>query len=646
MKKNKKLLNIFIILLGAIIVVLLFYMKFYKNNNPEKEITFKILDDEIDLRIDDTKMINYSISDDSLHIDWLSSNDSVKVNSNGEITALDYGLATITGIIEYKDKRISSFCYVNPYSGDIGVSIDKASVPYDYILMKPNSEYDLPFSITPENAYISSIDYHIGNTDIIEVKDKKIISKNPGKTTLQVYVNDSLYFATTVKVDASVETNHTVSKVESVTINNIGVMEMGETKTLSYEVVPKDGLVNEEVWESSNEDIITVKDGVLEAKNVGLVNIYLTINGKIKTFTQVKVESSKEDIIIDSNPKTLIRIGERTNINAHINLANINDDIYYWSHYPNKAKIENGVITGVDNGSTEISLSISNGKRKVYTINVLPKNGVINGTANLWGYKSLNSKVPVLADSSFYQSLAQKGIGVISGNSYLITSSNENYTYDISSSVLSVNNKRIKLRIYYPKVDDLSTLNTLVYMGGRGETNFEGAFNDIKNDPSLIKSGGIVALLAEGNNTSFDGESGAYVTKFLKAITKQKSGVKNSILGFSDGAHQVLNAAYKENYDKIIIFSGYADGARLVENAKNSEVILIIASNDGNYSQAKSTLNNMVTNGYKNVTFVSNGNDLSSFSNRALIINPGNLMKNGHYSINVINSGIIEYAND
>ena len=98
--------------------------------------------------------------------------------------------------------------------------------------------------------------------------------------------------------------------------------------------------------------------------------------------------------------------------------------------------------------------------------------------------------------------------------------------------------------------------------------------------------------------------------------------------------------------EEIIVFSGYVDGAGGLENAKNSEVMFIIAPSDGNYSQAQTALWNMRA-GYKNVTIMSIGSDMATkFSSHFLVINPGSLMKNGHLSENVLLSGIIEYAND
>ena len=131
----------------------------------------------------------------------------------------------------------------------------------------------------------------------------------------------------------------------------------------------------------------------------------------------------------------------------------------------------------------------------------------------------------------------------------------------------------------------------------------------------------------------------------MKAITKQKSGMKNSILGFSDGAHRVTDAAKLEKYDRMVIFSGYVNYVEY-PNAKDSEIIFMIASKDGNYRSIPSNLNNMRKYGYKNVTVVTNGTNLSRYTSDYLIIDPGSLLRNGHLSINVLNSKIIEYLND
>ena len=642
MKKNKKSVNIIIITISAIIVVLLCYFLFFN----KQEIRFNINESIINLKIGEKKRIEYSINNNDVIIEWSSNSDSVTIDNNGNIIANDYGNAIITGTIRDNDEIVSSNCTVIPYSGEIGVKLENVDLPFGYFLMMPNSEMDLSFTTTPENAYINSIDYTIDDESIAEAKNQKIISKNPGSTSITTRFNNSVDVIRNIKVDEKATSNGIVKEVEEIAFKeeNI-VMEVGEVKTLEYVVTPEDSYIANVEWSSSDDSIAMVYNGKIQAINIGNAEITLTINGKKITNT-IRVKSDNSEIKIDYNPKLVIKVNENTSIKAHIDPININDTITYKSSNPSVASVENGVIKGISQGSTQITMSISNGKSKTYTIKVLPLTGRIDGTSVFWGYKSLNSKTPVLATASFFQKLAQNGVGTLQDNKYIINSSGQTYTFSIDSEILSVSKKNIKLRIYYPDGVDLSTTNTLVYMGGRGETNFYGVFSDIKKDPSIIKNGGIVALIAEGNKTSFDGESGAYVTKFLKAITKQKSGVKNSILGFSDGAHQVYHAAKTEVYDRIVIFSGYVDIYNIFENAKNTEIMFMIGSNDGNYSQAKVALNNLIKAGFKNLTMVSMGSDLTRYESNALVINPGKLMKNGHLSENVLNSGIIEYLND
>lgn len=642
-KKKSNYLNYLIILISAIIVVLLCYSIFHK----EKTIIFNITKENIEVKFGEKKKIEYEISNDELVIEWSSNNDNVIVNSDGELVANKYGTSIITGVIKTDEETISDTCVVSSYNGEIGVKIEDITVPEGYLLMKSNSEYEIPFNIVPSNAYVSSIDYYYTNENIVIVDNGKIIAKNVGETILSIIVNKQMTNKILIKVVNDIKENGFFKLIDSIILdeNNI-VLEIGSTKLLSYDISPRNSYIDYVEWTSSDEDIVTVDEGNITGVNVGEATIKLKVND-VYTTANVKVQASKADIKIDYNPKTVIRIGESTTIKASINPANVNYSVTYKSSNPSVVSVNNGVITGLSSGVANVTLSIGNGKSKTYTIYVLAKNGNVSGNGNLWGYKSLNAKTPILANQAFFQKLAANGIGIFQNGLYVINSAGIKYTYDINASLLQVNGKSIKVRIYYPQGEDLSTLNTLTYMGGRGETNFGGAFADLNKNPSIMKSAGILTLVAEGNNTSFDGDSGAYATLFTKAITKQKENVKNSILGFSDGAHKVMHASNKMKYDKIIVFSGYTDGVNNLNNAKNSEVFFIIATRDGNYSQAQSALRHMKESGYTNVTVISNGSDMAKlFSDKFLVINPGSSMKNGHLTENVLLSGIIEYAND
>lgn len=517
----------------------------------------------------------------------------------------------------------------------------------------------LSLIITPQNASNTKVTWTSSNPEVATVTQSgKVNAISAGTTTITVksYNNKTTSCVVTItKKDNPIVV--TSSQNESVNYSsNEEKLDFIAAKQAQGSVKYK--IISQVNSENKNVNIFSIKKSskpiinVLSKAPVGkyTVTIRATAAGNDMYKSgykdiKITVTIAKIEIEVDNHPKTIIKVGESTTVRAHLS-NNVSGKIVYKSSNNDIATVENGVIIGKKQGNVQITLSYGNSKTKTYSIKVLPSKGAITGSGGIWGYTSLNAKTPVPADINFYKKLVQNGIGVIKNNQYIISSSGVQFSYNISTEILSVSNKRIRLRLYYPSGVDLSTTNTLVFMGGRGETNFGGLFREIKDNPSIVKNGGILALIAEGN-TSFDGASGAYVTKFIKAITKQKTGVKNSILGFSDGAHNVMDGLRLENYDRIVVFSGYADYINTLENAKNSEIMIIIAPNDSNYLQAKSTINNMRNYGFKNATIISNGTELpNAYGSTYLVITPGNIMKNGHFTENILLSRIIEYLND
>ena len=519
--KNKRIGTInSLIIVGSILIIGLFcYVLFFLN---KEKTYFKLVDNNIKLKIGSTRKLNYFLGDEDLEIEWSSNNDSVTVSDNGEITANNYGTAIITGKVKNQEVYFDT-CEVTTYSGDVNISLKNIVLPGEYLLMKPNSNFDFSFAIEPNNAYITSINYSIGDENTAIIEDNKIISKNIGETSLVLNVNHQINKELLIKVTSEIEDNKLLPKITSASLGNEITMKKGETKELSLELEPIDGYVENVKWFSSDERIISVDKGIVNAKENGEAIIKAIINDLVEAKIKIVVNVDNADIIVSYYPKKLLKRGEKSIIRANVTS---NENISYKSINPLIVNTTNEIITGVNVGSTEVSLSINNGKTKTFAINVLPQNGTINGSANLWGYESLNDKIPVYADLTFFQQLSQKGIGLLQNNSYMISYENNNFVYDINSNILSVNNKLMKVRIFYPKEVDLSITNTLTFMGGRGETDFDGLFKKIKESPSIVKNPGILILVAEGNkNISFDGDVGAYATMFVKALTKQKNNV-------------------------------------------------------------------------------------------------------------------------
>ena len=647
MKKNQNF-KIILIIMCLMLIVLAFY--YYFSSDTKKEIQFVFNETKLNLKIGETKKIDYTLNDPELKIVWSSNNDRiVSVDNNGIIKGINYGNATIIGKISYDDMIITNKCVINVYTGDVNVSLQQIDVLEGDLLMMPNSEYDIPFTIIPSNSYITSLEYIVGDENVIKVENDKVISKSVGVTTLSIIVNNQYQNEIVVCVENDAKENKIIKRIESVQLDeNDLTLKPGDTKTLSYTIKPFNAYVKSIKWESSDSNVVSIDDGEIKALKSGEATIKLIVNDSIESTIDVNVLVEATSIKIDKYPKTVIKVGEKTTISSHIVPTNASDKtITYRSSNPSVVSVNNGIITGVNSGSSTITLTTINGKTASVTVNVLPSKGIINGTGNLWGYKSLNTKSLIRADVNFFRKLAQSGKGTLQGNVYTYKSSDISFTYYIDTDLLAANNARIKVRIYYPENEDLSTLNTFTYMGGDGEKNFYGLFSQIEKDKSIIKGSGIVILVAEGNNTSFDQYAGIYATKFVQSIINQKSTSHNAIAGFSTGGTKVMGAANLHNYDRVIVFSSYYNWASMAEKLKNKEVMFYVPSKDHLYQQAKTTLNDMRKSGYKNVTIVTNSTELANiFKNDFLVINPGQLMLTGHLSENVIRSGLFQYANE
>ena len=523
------------------------------------------------------------------------------------------------------------------------------------VSMKVGEEKSLNYTLSGEYT----ISWYSSNNNVAVVEDGVVKALTSGSTIITgtITINGnvrSISCSVTVLDDTKEEKPKEVEKpteegikLEKVIIKSSTVnVTIGDTKKIEYRIEPEDATITSINWESSDTSIATVTDGNVKGLKEGLATVTLTINKDFIGKVNINVTSKTSDVTINSYPKVLIRVGESTSVSAKT--VPSGGDITYKSSNTSVATVDsNGKIVGKGAGSTKINLS-AGGKDKTIDINVLPKKGLINGSGNLWGYKSLNAKKHVRAGTNYFKKLADSGRGTLSGNTYKLSDGSDNYTYYIDRSMLVANGRSVMLRIYYPENTDLSTSNTLTYMGGDGEMTFHGLFGSIEKDISIIdNNGGIVILVAEGNNTEFNQYVGVLSTKFVQACVKQKSGVRNSIIGFSTGGTKVMGAANLHNYDRVIVFSSYYNWAGTANNLKNKEIMFYIPNGDTLYKQAKETLRDMKKAGYTNVTIVTNSSELINlYKDTFLVINVGSLMTNAHVTKNVTDSNVISYANE
>ena len=123
---------------------------------------------------------------------WSSNNTSVATVSNGKVTALKAGTATITAKTEDGDKTATCEVTVNAKAYPVeSVSLDKTS--YE---MTEGDEFTLTATITPENATNKNVIWSSNNTSVATVENGKVTALKVGSVTITVKTEDGEKIAT------------------------------------------------------------------------------------------------------------------------------------------------------------------------------------------------------------------------------------------------------------------------------------------------------------------------------------------------------------------------------------------------------------------------------------------------------------------
>ncbi len=642
MKNNRNIIVFLIFIL--LIIVTLFVIKFINNGKPKIE-NFKI--DDMEIKINETLPIKYELDNKNYVITWSVTDDSIAKIFNDEIIGLNYGTTEIIGIINTDNNEIiEQKAKIIVYSGDKNISLNDFYIPEGDILISIGNEYTLPINYSPNNAYIKNISYSIDN-DIIHFENNKITALKEGKTILTIKINNIEKKKVIYVTKDNVQTQF-IKPINNISFtNDLITLKVNEKKKLDYNINPIDGYIRNIKIESSNENIVSSEDEYIKAINEGEATIKLTINDILSATVNVKVVTPIKDINIIYYPKDLIKEGETTKVVANIIPDNIDYKLFFKSSNQSIISINDfGEIKALREGTADIIITDQDENiKKNITINVLPTIRTINGDGKIFKYTSNNVVIPQKADITFFQKLTEQNIGSLNNNVFTYNDGFKSYKYDISKSILYVDNYSLYMRIYYPPNKDLSNVNTLTFLGGNGEEDFNGYFSKINSDLSIIKSSGIIILVTTKTGSDYNSNAVVLGTEFVKKIVKQKDYVINSVGGFSKGGRPAGEALNKGDYKRLLIFDSYFYNASGKPRLKDVDIIFYSTSGDHLAPQATTTLSELYSYGVKNVTIITNNDSIiKKFNGKYLIINPGSTLGYGHQYNSITISNFFAYA--
>ena len=312
-------------------------------------------------------------------------------NENNASIMLD---ATLKGTdIEFIADTSNEYCFIKSYNtwgkpSDNtfrikGITIKEEPKPIETIILNKTD-------ITLTKGTSETLQAIINPSDTTDDKTLKWTSRNPDVATVdntgKVTAVGGGTATITVKSqngkEASCEVKVT-SKIESISLNKSNItLSKGTSETLKATINPSDTTDDKTLmWTSSNPNIATVDNtGKVTAVGGGTATITVKSQNGKEASCEVKVTSKIESISLNKSNITLSK-GTSETLKATINPSDATDDktLTWKSEDENIAKVDgNGKVTGVGTGTTNITVTTSNGKSATCKVTVVRQTPSVN----------------------------------------------------------------------------------------------------------------------------------------------------------------------------------------------------------------------------------------------------------------------------
>jgi uncharacterized protein YjdB len=260
---------------GAIALSLVLLASCKSKEDPTVAVTGVSLDKPaVELTEGETTVLKATVNPSNATektIAWSSDNPSVAAVSNGTVTAVKAGSATVT--VTTQDGGKTARCAVTVKAKTVavtGISLNKASLT----LTEGGSE-TLTAAVAPENATNQQVNWSSADNQVATVD-------NAGKVTA-VKIGETTVKATTEDGGKTAECKVTVTKVavSSITLSKSAYsLDVGQSIQLAATVQPDNASFPSLTWKSSNEAVATVDaGGLVKAVAPGTADITASADG-------------------------------------------------------------------------------------------------------------------------------------------------------------------------------------------------------------------------------------------------------------------------------------------------------------------------------------------------------------------------------
>ena len=273
------------------------------------------------------------------NVSWTSSDSNVaSVDSDGKVTAIGNGNATITAKADDKEAT----CSVT-----VTVPVESISLNKTELTLDKGQDETLVATIHPADATENTVSWTSSDLNVATVMSNgRVIAMGGGQATITARIG---YKSATCAVTVNVPVKSIILSQTSLTLDE------GGSATLKATVIPSDAIDKTVTWSSSDESVVTVgQDGTILAIKQGSATV-MAQAGDIQATCAVTVIKRVTSIILDKESLTLL-VGNTATLTATIVPDDATDKTITWStSNPDVATVDDGVIRGIGVGETTIT---------------------------------------------------------------------------------------------------------------------------------------------------------------------------------------------------------------------------------------------------------------------------------------------------
>ena len=183
--------------------------------------------------------------------------------------------------------------------------------------IKVSETKSLTLEVLPSNATNKEVEWSSSDNEVLTVENGTVKALKAGVATVTAKAKDGSGKEGTIEINVIEEKVEEI-KVESVTVSGKTEINVGDTETLTLEVLPSDAANKEVEWSSSDNEVLTVENGTVKALKAGVATVTAKAkdgSGKEGTIEIKVVEVIDESIALEKLDEFVKTLPEETNKN-------------------------------------------------------------------------------------------------------------------------------------------------------------------------------------------------------------------------------------------------------------------------------------------------------------------------------------------